>query len=89
MKHIRTIQVPAKEKQVIDKVTCDLCGNKIEYKRFSAEEAIVKHRTGDSYPEGGSGEEISIDICGSCFDGKLILWLHSQGIEPRTEEWEW
>lgn len=89
MKHMKTVQVPATKKQVVEKVTCDLCGAEIKRTGYSAEEVEIKHRTGDNYPEGGIGDETSVDMCGKCFDEKLVPWLRSQGAEPRTEEWDW
>lgn len=89
MKYMQTVQVPATEKQVVDKVTCDLCGAQIKRKGFSAEEVEVKHRTGLIYPEGGGGYDAIFDICGQCFEGKLVPWLGSQGAEPRTERWDY
>jgi len=89
MKHMKTVQVPATEKQIVEKVTCDLCGAEIKRESYSSEEVEIKHRTGDSYPEGGSGDETRVDMCGKCFDEKLVPWLRSQGAEPITEEWDW
>jgi hypothetical protein len=89
MKHTKTVDVPAKTETVVYKTTCDLCGNEIVRERFGAEEVEVRHKTGVAYPEGGAGEETSVDLCGACFEEKLIPWLRSQGAEPVTKEWEW
>lgn len=88
MKHTTTVIIPAKIIQEVDKTTCDLCNEEIQYKRYSADEVVIKRRTGDSYPEGGSGEEVEVDMCGDCFDKKLIPWLKSQGVTPAIEEWD-
>lgn len=89
MKHMKTVQVPAQEKQVIDKVTCDLCNVEIKRSQYSAEGVEVKHRTGNSYPEGGSGQEIAVDLCGKCFDEKLIPWLRDQGATLEWRGWDY
>lgn len=72
---------------------CDLCGKTTtrEWKdgSFDATETEVRLRTGSSYPEGGSGDETTIDICPACFTSKLIPWVKSQGGEPTTKEWDW
>lgn len=86
---MKTVQVPASEKEIVDRVTCDLCGEEISPEKYSAESVDVKHRTGSNYPEGGNGLEVSVDMCGKCFDEKLVPWLRSQGVEPRTSDWEW
>ena len=71
------------------KVTCDICHEEIRREHGSAEEVTVEHKTGFSYPEGGSGETVLVDICPKCFDERLVPWLKSQGAEPRKEEWSW
>lgn len=86
---MKTVEVPATTKQVLDKTTCDLCGAKIKAGNYSAEEVEVRHRTGSSYPECGSGEEVRVDMCGDCFDTKLVPWLRTQGADPKPEDWEW
>ena len=89
MKHTKTVEVPATTKQVLDKTACDLCGAEIKAGNYSAEEVEVRHRTGSSCPEGGSGEEVSVDMCGDCFDTKLVPWLRTQGADPKPEDWDW
>jgi len=89
MKHMKKVDVPATTRDAVDFVTCDLCGAKIEEGRNDVNEIEVRHKTGSSFPEGGIGEETSVDMCGKCFDEKLVPWLRSQGAEPRTEDWDW
>lgn len=89
MKHKKIIDVPATTKEIVEFVTCDLCGKRIEENSFDVNEVEVRHRTGWQSPEGGNGEEVSVDVCGNCFDQKLLPWLHSQGVIPNTREWEW
>lgn len=89
MEHIKTVEVPATIKEVVDFVTCDLCGTKIDVRGYDVDDVKVSHRTGSNYPEGGNGDETSVDMCGKCFDEKLVPWLRSNGAEPRTKEWEW
>lgn len=89
MKHIKTKKVPAKKIDVIDFVSCDICGSVIKDDLFKVNEIEVRHKKGSNYPEGGSGVEITVDICGKCFDEKLVPWLRSQGADPITTEWDW
>lgn len=89
MRHMKTEPVPATTQEVEDKVTCDLCGATIKAGSYDAEEVDVRHRTGCSYPEGGIGEEVSVDMCGNCFDTKLVPWLRSQGANPTPKDWDW
>ena len=89
MRHMKTEIVPATTREVEDKVACDLCGADINRQGYEIDEVTVKHRMGSSYPECGSGEEVITDICGQCFDKKMVPWLKSQGAEPRIEKWRW
>lgn len=80
--------------------TCDLCGKVSKggetewiaatYDSNETEITVkVKQREGANYPEGGSGTEYDIDICPTCFKGKLIPWFISQGANVRQEDWSW
>ena len=89
MKHYQTVKVPATTTQVVEKVTCDLCGEVIKRKLYDADQVDVRHRTGSNYPEGNRGEEVQVDMCGNCFDTKLVPWLRTQGADPKPQEWEW
>lgn len=91
---MKTITIPAKGpevKEVLAFVACDLCGVQIDSGavNYGVDEVEVLHKTGKSYPEGGSGTTASVDMCGKCFDEKLVPWLRSQGAEVRTDEWYW
>ena len=46
---------------------------------YEVKETEIRLKTGSNYPEGGSGEETTIDICPECFTEKLIPWVKSQG----------
>lgn len=85
--------IPASTHKALVETQCDLCGKttKTEWKAgcFDSCEVAVRYKTGSSYPEGGSGEQTTVDICPDCFTSKLIPWVQSQGGEPTTKEWEW
>lgn len=80
-------------------VFCDLCGKQAPRITSWAEgiyevnnveiKTTIHHREGSSYPEGGSGTEVNIDLCPDCVKNKLIPWLESQGADIREKEWEW
>ena len=89
MQHKEMVEVPATSREVVVKVTCDLCKKEIKEEGYQVNEVTITHRTGDNYPEMGSGEEASVDMCGECFELKLTPWLKSQGAEPLVAEWEW
>lgn len=87
MKHLKTKEIPATVKTVTDFITCDLCNEKIEESNYRVDEVLIEHTVGTRYLEGGSGEEMKIDMCGKCFDTKFISWLNSQGFDPKLKEW--
>jgi len=89
MQHKKTVEAPATTREVVDFTTCDICGDRIREGTYEVSEIEVRHKTGTNYPEGGSGEETEFDICGKCFDEKLVPWLSSQNAEPRKTEWDW
>jgi hypothetical protein len=72
---------------------CDLCGKEtpgLEWERgyYEVAETQVNIRTGNGYPDGGSGVESTVDICPNCFREKLIPWVESHGVS-KIEEKEW
>ena len=89
MKHYDSVIVPETTRLKLQKITCDMCGDEIKKGRFSEEEVTIQHKTGKSYPEGGSGEITGIDMCPECFVNKLTSWLESQGCSLHTTPWEW
>ena len=90
MKLMKQVEIPSKVVTVVDKTVCDLCKMEIPNEgRFVVDEVTVQYKTGNSYPEGGSGETLSVDLCPRCFEERLIPWLESQGAKPETIEWDW
>lgn len=89
MKNYKTVAVPETTKQVLEKTTCDLCGEEIRKDSYKVDEVSIKHQTGEAFPEGGDMEETTVDMCGKCFDEKLVPWLKSQGAQLSTREWEY
>jgi len=89
----KTINVPQKQQEIIDYVTCDLCGIKgddeinwpnDDYNVIETEINIVM---GDRYPESGDGTKIQYHICPECFKNKLMIWLREQGAIPTETTW--
>lgn len=92
MRHMKVVQVPAtpaREAMTLDRVTCDFCGEAIAPDVYDAEKVVVSHKTGENFPTGGSGRLVSLDICGRCFDTKLVPWAAAQGAVATTTEWDW
>lgn len=86
----RTIQVPATTREIVDRTICDLCGQEIKPAgNYEVSEIEVSHKSGNAYPEGGSGDFLSFDLCPKCFDEKLVPWLRSQGAVREVQAWDW
>jgi hypothetical protein len=88
MKYYKTENIHV-EQSKLEKTTCDLCGEVIEKKRYSAEQVTVEYRTGSSFPECGWGNCVEVDMCPDCFKERLQPWLESQGCTLKNKEWQW
>lgn len=90
MQHFKEEVVPAQKKRVHTHTTCDLCGENVdpEYS-YDIDEVTISYRHGVAYPEGGSGHEIEIDMCGKCFKEKLLDWFEFIGAKVRMTEWDY
>lgn len=86
--------------QETTEATCELCGAKAvsasgsgendwSRQQYRVHDTTVVCRDGTSYPDGGSGSEIVVDLCHECFRNKLVPWLEGQGAEIREKEWDW
>jgi len=89
MEHTKTVIVPATTRTVVDRVTCDLCGEVIELRSYEIGDVEIKRSVGEHYPGCGSRTDTEYDICVKCFDGKVVPWLASQGAKPRIKEIDW
>ena len=69
--------------------TCDLCKNKIPNQIFRVDEVTICHKTGESYPEGGSGIIYEIDLCPDCFHLVIATALKDHGITLTETKWEY
>jgi len=83
-----------KEQTIFKYLECDLCKKQSKCRdwengAFEVNETEIRYKTGSSYPEGGSGTEIEIDLCPNCFKDKLIPWLEKQGCKVKEREWDW
>lgn len=75
-------------RDVVDRTTCDLCGDAIVEAAYVINETTIERRLGTGYPEGGDVETVSVDMCVLCFDTKLVPWLKSQGATPLITEFD-
>lgn len=81
MKHYEQIEVPQKVIQRLLKTTCDLCGNEVDPEgNCDVDEVMVSRVVGERYPDCADLWKHSVDMCGPCFDTKLVPWLKEQGV---------
>ncbi len=85
------------EREVLVETCCDLCGKvaklgtweKSTYEVNEVEiEVTVRQKDGVSYPDGGWGTELRVDLCPTCFKETLIPFLRQKGAEIEEREWE-
>jgi NMD protein affecting ribosome stability and mRNA decay len=89
------MQVIKKEKQMkevdvtIESYTlCDKCNEKIKTGSYDSFECEFIHKTGSSYPEGGSGEQQEMELCQKCAV-ELVDLLRANGYRVNDSEWDW
>lgn len=89
------MEVIKKEKQmkevdvvVENYIECDKCHCKITTGCYDVFESNFTYKTGDSYPEGGSGDEHTMDFCKKCGIEAMEL-LKSNGFKVNSKEWDW
>lgn len=96
MRKFETYTEKPVERTRLVETTCDVCGavakrgncGSSSYDVDEVEvEVTVRQKDGSSYPEGGSGTEIVVDICPACFKDKLVPFLRSQGADIEEREW--
>ena len=89
MKHMKTIEVPAETKEVEDYTSCDFCGKKLgDGGVYDVEDVKISYEKGEWYPENRFTTTLSVDMCGQCFETKLVPWIRSQGVDLTVEESE-
>ena len=93
MKTYENYTPPPQSIEILESITCDLCGSVTtsEWKQdmTDIEKIRVLQVTGYDCQSGGQATEISFDICPDCFENRLIPWLKSQGAEPTIKESDW
>lgn len=92
MKHYETVTVPAHLEEKHVRTTCDLCGDAmvdLMHERDEVSISIERRKSDHAYPEAEWGEVTRMDICGKCFESKLIPFLKSQGAVPEVKEYDY
>tara|TARA_R110000765_G_scaffold327923_1_gene418957 strand:+ start:458 stop:727 length:270 start_codon:yes stop_codon:yes gene_type:complete len=88
--YVKKTEKQIKEVEVITESysLCDRCNEKIQTGSYDAFEFELEYKTGDSYPEGGSGEKKEMELCDKCADDCIQL-LKDNGYRINESEWDW
>ena len=76
-----------KEVEVEDYIVCDKCDDKIVPDYWNSFDFDFTLRTGKSYPEGGFGEEDSMQLCEDCAE-QLVAFLKTEGYRILKKDWD-
>lgn len=89
MKHYKDVVVPEHTQSKISHTTCDICGEVVKLvlhdENFKVDFINAERETGTVYPEGGSLERTTFDICFSCFD-KVCEFIKDKGVTHLKKE---
>ena len=83
------------EKTYLDEITCDCCGRTHtddrdwSEERYYKQETTIEYTYGSTYPDGGMGESIRIDLCPDCFEHRLLSLLQKEDVHINTTKWDY
>jgi len=85
MKKIKTIEKHVENKEVVEDIICDLCGQSVHKCEDSWDSNNIKIEAaiGSIYPEGDFRQLYITDVCGNCFLNKVKPTLEQIGIKFR------
>jgi hypothetical protein len=87
---MKIVETPAQTKEMVDFITCDLCGKKIFTWAPNVDDVEISHKSGiTDYGSHFDGTISSFDVCGSCYEDRVVAWFKSQGVEPAIIEVHW
>jgi hypothetical protein len=89
MKHIKTVDIPASKKEMVDFTTCDFCGERLKRVSYYVNEVTITSRTGESYPEGATITEKSVDMCVDCFNIHFTKFCEEHNVKITITDVSW
>ena len=88
MQYKKTVEVQAKQLEVVVNTTCDLCGTDIPPRQARDYcEVTLKLEEGTAYPECGNGRRTIYDCCTKCWVETIVPLF--EGKPPRIEDWDY
>lgn len=89
MQVIKTERRVQEVKVVVESYSlCDKCNEKIKTDNYDAFECEFTHKTGSSYPDGGSGSIQEMELCQKCAV-EFVELLRQNGYRVTDSEWDW
>ena len=85
---VRETEKITREESVLIETLCDKCNEPIHTTCYNAFDFEFEIKTGESYPEGGSGDKLEMDLCQSCAL-ELTEFLKLNGYRINESEWDW
>ena len=76
-----------KNVQVSSAVFCDKCGIQVKTTVFDAFDFDFELRTGEQFPESGTGDKYTLDLCPACADD-IVKDLKHNGYNIQESEWD-
>lgn len=88
--YVKKTEKQIKEVEVITESysLCDKCNKKINIGVHDAFNFELEYKTGDNYPEGGSGDKKEMELCPKCADDCIKL-LKDNGYRINESEWDY
>ena len=83
-KRIKEVEVILEDFNVCDKCNCKI-KKESSYDSFICEFA---HKTGNNYPDGGTGKNQEMELCQKCAV-KCVELLRTNGYRVTDSEWDW
>jgi len=92
---VRVHEKKIEERSYLKEIVCDFCEAKAPFGSwrgdgyYSVPDVEIHLREGEQYPEGGSGTQLDIDACPTCFREKILPFLKSIAVrEFKETEWD-
>jgi hypothetical protein len=82
-------ETQTREVKTLASHTCDRCGASLFEGIYEIAEVEINSRTGEAYPEGSHGTEISFDCCCRCFTENVVPALEKLGFKSTGEDFDY
>jgi len=79
-------QIPARTEKIYVDTECDFCGQSVHAHlgNYDVDDVTIVSNYGKQFPGKTYLQNISVDMCGSCFRAKMLPWLTEHMLKGRT-----